>query len=276
MTIEENHLKYNHIVMDIKDKIKLVVYKEHTLGYIDPALPNSVQILQSSPLRGAVGVSNLQNSFHINDMSEVRTASEKDFDTFRVSFEGYQNDNRYEYKENEIIGKISFSGFDGKVGEVMEYTSKEEYLKAIKKEMNSNPDGFVHETLTSDPMVRKSVDDIIYGAYGLDNPCELDWYTSRIDNSIKKRISNIHVFSLKTGGMAISCKIDGVKQSGKKMSQEDIKSFSDETDRYSLVGKYFSDTLKKDTSQVKKEAREVKNNLTPSMQNSNNKPKHKW
>lgn len=76
----------------------------------------------------------------------------------------------------EIVGKISFYGSDGNVGEVVEYTSEESYLQAIKKELDYNPDGFRHQTLTSDPEIRKSVDDLIYGTYGVDNPYTLDWY----------------------------------------------------------------------------------------------------
>lgn len=76
----------------------------------------------------------------------------------------------------EIVGKISFYGSDGNVGEVVEYTSEESYLNAIKKELDYNPDGFIHQTLASNPELNKSVDDLIYGAYGVDNPHALDWY----------------------------------------------------------------------------------------------------
>ncbi len=72
----------------------------------------------------------------------------------------------------EIIGKISFYESD----EVIEYTSKESYLNAISKELGHNPDGFKIQTLTSDPEVMKSVDDLFYGNCGVDNPHTLDWY----------------------------------------------------------------------------------------------------
>lgn len=85
--------------MEKANKIKLVVYKEHTLGYILPELPNSVQILHSSPLKGAIGTTNLQGDFHINYSDEVRLASESDFDAFRVSFDGYKNSSDYLYKQ---------------------------------------------------------------------------------------------------------------------------------------------------------------------------------
>lgn len=59
-------------------------------------------------------------------------------------------------------------------------------MKSIKDELNSNPNGFKYETLTTDANIRKSVDDIVYGAYGEDNPHPLEWYSS---NNTKAAIS---------------------------------------------------------------------------------------
>ena len=74
----------------------------------------------------------------------------------------------------EVIGTISYYDFNGKVCEVIEYNTVESYLKSIKDELNSNPNGFKYETLTTDANIRKSVDDIVYGAYGEDNPHSLE------------------------------------------------------------------------------------------------------
>ena len=91
---------------DNNAKIKLVVYKEHTLGYILPELPNSVQILHSSPLKGAIGTTNLQGNYHINNLNEIRLASEKDFDDFRVDFKGYDDKQVYEYNDVDNAKEI--------------------------------------------------------------------------------------------------------------------------------------------------------------------------
>lgn len=81
-------------------KIKLVVAcqygdKENILGYILPELPNSLQILHASILRGAVA-DRLCGSVCLPE--KWRLASADDFQEFRVSFDGYKND-RYEYAE---------------------------------------------------------------------------------------------------------------------------------------------------------------------------------
>ena len=75
-------------------KIKLVVLNNHTLGYILPELPNNVQILHASVLRGAV---NCGHSVLIKKSDYVKLASEKDFDEFRVLMDGYKKDLVYEY-----------------------------------------------------------------------------------------------------------------------------------------------------------------------------------
>lgn len=81
-------------------KIKLVVAcqysdKENILGYILPELPNSLQILHASVLRGAV-VDRLAGSISLPE--KWRLATGEDFKDFLVSFDGYKND-RYEYAD---------------------------------------------------------------------------------------------------------------------------------------------------------------------------------
>lgn len=72
------------------ERTKLVVFNEHTLGYILPELPNYVQVLKESILRGATFRMFPDNSL-IHSTDKVRLASEKDFDSFNVSMRGYKN-----------------------------------------------------------------------------------------------------------------------------------------------------------------------------------------
>ena len=81
------------------NKIKLVVFNEHTLGYIIPEIPNQVQILHASVLKGAVW-SLSKSSDYIGKNDKVRLASEQDFKDFRCCFSGYQNKDEYEFAEN--------------------------------------------------------------------------------------------------------------------------------------------------------------------------------
>ncbi|MEO2050277.1 MAG: hypothetical protein ABGX00_00820 [Allomuricauda sp.] len=84
-----------------QEKIKLVVIDEHTLGYIFPELPNSAGILRASILRGS-NFNDMGGSISLHGAT-VRLASEKDFDDYRVVFDGYKNSPEYEYEENCIV-----------------------------------------------------------------------------------------------------------------------------------------------------------------------------
>lgn len=78
------------------DKIKLVVFNEHTLGYILPELPNYVQILHASVLRGSTSGLH-ESSVLIGSLDKIRLAGANDFNMFRVSFKGFNNSEEYEY-----------------------------------------------------------------------------------------------------------------------------------------------------------------------------------
>lgn len=80
--------------------IALVVYKEHTLGYIDLSYLNTLNILQADIWKGA-GWTLGYNPIMIVPSEEVRLASPRDFEEFNVCFDGYQKDNVYRYIFNE-------------------------------------------------------------------------------------------------------------------------------------------------------------------------------
>jgi hypothetical protein len=79
------------------DKIKLVVFNEHTLGYILPEQPERVCILHTSILKGSYLSDS--STIYVTD-GTVRLATEEDFNSFRVSFEGYEQDPNYEYAKS--------------------------------------------------------------------------------------------------------------------------------------------------------------------------------
>lgn len=85
----------------------------------------------------------------------------------------------FENKDNEIVGKITF--LDS--GEVMEYNSDESYLSALEKELDSNIGGFRYETLIKSSELIKAVDDLVYGAYGEENPNTLESSVEKVNTS---------------------------------------------------------------------------------------------
>lgn len=60
---------------------------------------------------------------------------------------------------------------------MIEYTDPEEYVRAINEEIEySNTSGFRYETLSKDPELKKTVDDIVYDLAGEENPKSLSDY----------------------------------------------------------------------------------------------------
>jgi len=74
--------------------------------------------------------------------------------------------------QEQLVGRVSFAN-----GDQFEYTDPAEYLKVVKEELPyHSTNGFRFETLTSDPKVRKAVDDMVCDLYGEENPHRLEDY----------------------------------------------------------------------------------------------------
>lgn len=80
---------------------KLVVVNENTLGYIEPEFPKILNILRAMVTKGAT-FRIFDEPIPIMESDVIRLASEKDFEEYRVSFDGYKNCNLidYEYEKN--------------------------------------------------------------------------------------------------------------------------------------------------------------------------------
>ena len=78
-------------------KTKLVVFDNHTLGYITPEQPEIIQILHTSILKGSRFTD--RSTIYVN-MGIYRLATEQDFEDFRCVFsDGYKNSGDYVYQK---------------------------------------------------------------------------------------------------------------------------------------------------------------------------------
>lgn len=81
-----------------RQRTKLIVIGEHTLGYIQPG-SDYTGILHASILKGATITNSPAMTSVITAGQTVRLATAKDFDEFRVVFTGYDNKKEYEFAE---------------------------------------------------------------------------------------------------------------------------------------------------------------------------------
>lgn len=83
---------------------QLVVIDEHTLGYILPDQDKEsplygAGILHTSVLRGST-LNPMTTGTVLLKGRKVRLATKQDFDDYRVSFQGYENNPEYEYAKS--------------------------------------------------------------------------------------------------------------------------------------------------------------------------------
>lgn len=89
-------------------------------------------------------------------------------------------------EENAIVGEVDFEN-----GEHIAYTSKEEYLKCVHEEIEyASTSGFRFHTLSTDPELRKAVDDEVYNIYGETNPHSVEYY----QNLSEKKAASISFY----------------------------------------------------------------------------------
>lgn len=95
--------------LSCENKIKLVVYNEHALGYILPEIPNNVYIFNSLLRKGGSG-----HNFGvrvITGIDNVRLANEQDFNEYKILMNGFKNDPKYEFAKNNQIIPINVSKY---------------------------------------------------------------------------------------------------------------------------------------------------------------------
>jgi hypothetical protein len=85
------------LIVDMGQRIKLVVMDEHTLGYVHPKMQNYICIFRSLQSKGA--------PFRSCDIATIplsknwRLASSKDFEEYRCVFGSFGNKEIYEFAD---------------------------------------------------------------------------------------------------------------------------------------------------------------------------------
>lgn len=77
--------------------------------------------------------------------------------------------------DKKPVGEIKYG-----YGEHQVFYDPEKYIQAFKEALHEmGPMGIKPITLTSDPVTRKAIDDLIWGAFDEENPCSLDHYKKK-------------------------------------------------------------------------------------------------
>ncbi len=130
------------------------------------------EFLTSGVHRWSTGIENT-----ISTLKQV--AHLPDRDNMLMYLEREQADSAITQYMNQMVGEISFIQ-NGRIGEMIPYTSSADYIKAVKEEIEyRSSSGFQYKTFTHDPEVKKNIDDIVYDLYGEENPHDLNYYQQK-------------------------------------------------------------------------------------------------
>ena len=122
-------------------------------------------------------------------------------DVFRLAGEYLKEEDEYQDKFEKEVVPETFAGEDKRVpvgivswsGNQYEvFTSGADYIACIKEEIDYRAtSGFKFNTLINDPVILKSVDDIVYDFYGDENPNDIEYYKMKAsDLSSEERIQS--------------------------------------------------------------------------------------
>lgn len=105
-------------------KIKFVVRDNNVLGYVDSRRPDTLNVLAASVIKGASHIHPGDSLHMMPDTGnyKYRPATRKDFKDFRISTEGYEEDEHYDFPKASIQAEETYQIFNSK-GEHAAYTA---------------------------------------------------------------------------------------------------------------------------------------------------------